>query len=76
MEYSLTFPETNREFKFVFEKNFPHEIVSWEETYKSGFGADSKELTTKAVRDKSVLLDYWNRNSTFDEVLREKLGIE
>ena len=76
MEYSLSFPETNREFKIVFERNFPHEIVSWEETYNSGFGADSKKLTTKAVRDKSVLLDYWNRNSTFDEVLREKLGIE
>ncbi len=76
MEYSLTFPETNREFKVVFEKDFPHEIVSWEESYSSGFGSNAKELVTRAVRNKSVMLDYWNKNSTFDEVLRQKLGIE
>ena len=76
MRYSLTFPDTNRQFNVVFEKNFPHEIVSWEEIYESGFGPDSKKLVTKAVRDKSVILDYWNRNSTFDEVLRGKLGLE
>lgn len=76
MIYSLSFPDTERKLSITFEKNFPYEIVSWEETYRSGFGADSKKLTTKAVRDKSVMLDYWNKNSTFDEVLREKMGLE
>ena len=76
MNYLLKFPDTRRKLSITFEKNFPYEIISWEETYKSGFGANPKELVTRAVRDKSVMLDYWNKNSTFDEVLREKMGIE
>lgn len=76
MQYSLSFPDTGRQFNIVFEKNFPHEIVSWEEIYKSGFGSGTKKLVTRSVRNKCVLLDYWNKNSTFDEVLREKMGLE
>lgn len=76
MNYLLKFSDTERKLSITFEKNFPYEIVSWEETYNSGFGNNSKELVTRAVRDKSVMLDYWNKNSTFDEVLREKMGIE
>ena len=76
MQYSLDFPETNRKFSIVFEKSFPHEINSWEESYKSGFGAGSKRLVTKATRNKSITLDYWNRNSNLDEILRSRLGIE
>jgi len=76
MNYLLKFSDTERKLSITFEKNFPYEIVSWEETYNSGFGKNSKELVTRAVRDKSVMLDYWNKNSTFDEVLREKMGIE
>lgn len=76
MNYLLKFSDTERKLRITFEKNFPYEIVSWEETYNSGFGNNSKELVTRAVRDKSVMLDYWNKNSTFDEVLREKMGIE
>lgn len=76
MNYLLKFPDTRRKLSITFEKNFPYEIISWEETYKSGFGSNAKELVTRAVRDKSVMLDYWNKNSTFDEVLREKMGIE
>lgn len=76
MNYSVKFPDTGRQLNITFEKDFPYEIISWEERYKSGFGRDSKELVTRAVRDKSVMLDYWNKNSTFDEVLREKMGIE
>jgi len=76
MSYSVKFPDTGRQLNITFEKNFPYEIISWEERYKSGFGPDSKELVTRAVRDKSVLLDYWNKNSTLDEVLREKMGLK
>jgi len=76
MNYSLKFPDTGRQLNITFEKNFPYEIISWEEIYKSGFGNNPKELVTRAVRDKSVMLDYWNKNNTFDEVLREKMGIE
>lgn len=76
MSYSLVFPDTGRKLNITFEKNFPYEIISWEEVYKSGFGQNSKELVTRAVRDKSIMIDYWNKNSTFDEVLRDKMGLE
>jgi len=76
MQYSLDFPDTNRKFTVVFNKGFPHEINSWEETYKSGFGPNAKHLVTKATKNKSINIDYWNRNSTLDEVLRSQLGIE
>ena len=76
MNYSVKFPDSGRQFNITFEKNFPFEIISWEEIYESGFGPDSKELVTRAVRNKSVMLDYWNKNTTFDEVIREKMGIE
>ena len=76
MQYSLVFPDTDRTLKIVFSKNFPYEINSWEESYKSGFGPDAKQLVTKATKNKSITLDYWNRNSTLDEILRSRLDIE
>ena len=76
MQYSLYFPDTDRRFNIVFNKSFPHEINSWEESYKSGFGASAKKLVTRATKNKSITLDYWNRNSNLDEILRSRLGIE
>ena len=76
MQYSLVFPDTDRTLKIVFSKNFPYEINSWEESYKSGFGPDAKQLVTKATKNKSITLDYWNRNSNLDEILRSRLDIE
>ena len=76
MEYKLSFPETNREFRVHFKKDFPHHIISWEEQYQSGFGEDVKTLVTRATRNKSIYSDYWNKNSINDVSLREELGIE
>jgi len=33
-------------------------------------------LKTTATKNKTILLDYWNKNSLEDEGLRKKLGIE
>lgn len=76
MQYKLEFPDSNREFKITFDKNFPHEIISWEEKYKSGFGPIAKTLITKAEKNKSLFTDYWNKNKTLDITLRKELGIE
>jgi hypothetical protein len=57
----------------VYNNVFPFEILSWEETFKSGFGPNSKILTTKATRLKTIKSAYWEKNSNVDESLRETL---
>lgn len=74
-DYKLTYPSSGRTLTITFNKDFPYEIVSWEETSKSGFGNEARELTTKATIDKTLVTDYWNKNKPMDRVLREELGI-
>lgn len=74
--YSLEYPDSDRTLAIRFKKAFPHEIESWEESYKSGFGADAQTLTTRAVAQKRKILDYWRRNSVADSALRAELGLE
>ena len=74
--YSLDYKDLGRKLSITFEKDFPHQIISWEETHKSGFGAGAKTLTTKATRKKSIMLDYWNKNNVADLPYREKLGLD
>lgn len=75
MVYKLNYPASDRSLEITFEKTFPYEIVSWEESYTSGFGTDAKRLTTKAVRNKILITDYWNKNKPADVLYREELGI-
>jgi hypothetical protein len=71
--YSISYPELDRTLKIVYNNVFPFEILSWEETFKSGFGPNSKILTTKATRLKTIKSAYWEKNSNVDESLRETL---
>lgn len=75
MDYTLVYDDSGRTMKITFGKLFPHHIISWDETYTSGFGPGAKTLTTKAVRNKSLISDYWNQNKNIDRELREKLGL-
>lgn len=76
MDYTLVYDDSGRTMKITFGKLFPYEILSWEETYKSGFGPGAKTLTTRAVKNKVLISDYWNQNKNIDRELREKLGLE
>ena len=73
--YTLAYPELSRTLSITFNTSFPHEIETWTETFKSGFGAGAKELTTKATKLKRIKSAYWGKNSNKDEVLREELGL-
>jgi len=72
--YSVDYPSINRQLIIRFQKQFPHEIESWEETQPGGFGG-SAPLTTKAVKTKTILLDYWNRHGNEDAHYRKELGL-
>ncbi|NIJ43984.1 ribosomal protein S17 [Wenyingzhuangia heitensis] len=74
--YKLTYPTLNRVLKITFENAFPYKIVEWTDTYKSGWGAKEKILTTKATLKKSMNVAYWQKNSNADVYLRKELGLE
>ena len=57
-----------------FEQAFPHRILGWNESYTNS--SDGRQIITRAVRDKSMLLDYWTHNSLADEALRDTLKLE
>ena len=73
--YKITYPELNRTLTIDFSSLFPYEISSWEDTYKDGYGANAKVLTTKATRLKTINSAYWSKNKNADEVLRETLQL-
>lgn len=74
--YTLNYPGLERTLQISFEKEFPHKITAWEETYRSGAGKDAKKLTTRATLDKTIMTDYWTQNSPEDSVLRKELNLE
>ncbi len=74
--YRLKYKNFDRVLSIRFEKEFPHKILGWEETYMSGFGANAKKMTTKATLNKTLITDYWSKNSNSDSYLRKELGLE
>lgn len=75
MVYTIQYKDNDRTLAIYFQKDFPYQILKWEETYQDGFGKDAKKLTTKAVKNKSIMIDYWNKNKNEDAYLRELLGL-
>lgn len=69
--YQIKYSE--RTLSITFDKDFPHQILSWEESYK---GIGGKELTTSATLDKTLHIDYWAKNSKADRYLRDSLNLE
>ena len=76
MQYHIDYPDNQRSLTIDFVQTFPHEIIGWEETFISGFGANTKSLTTRATKKQSILLDYWNKHDVADLHWRKKLGLQ
>lgn len=75
MSYSISYKEKQRTLTIYFNETFPHAIAGWEESYPDGFGKDKKILTTRAVKDKMLITDYWNHHNNSDAALRDSLGL-
>ncbi len=71
----IVYPELNRSLEIEFDCSFPYSILSWEETYVSGWGKSAKMLTTKARKKKSIKVDYWNKHKVEDSYWRKELGL-
>lgn len=74
--YTLNYPELNRSLKINFNTTFPFEILGWEETSITGYGASAKTLTTKATKLQTIKSAYWNKNTNADESLRTTLKLK
>lgn len=73
--YTVSYPELNRVLVINFNSEFPYEISGWEETFKSGFGANAKLLTTKATKLATIKSPYWTKNHNADSILRDTLQL-
>lgn len=73
--YNLNYPDLNRSLSIIFNPQFPFDILSWEETFISGYGESAKPLTTKATRIKTIKSDYWTKTKNDNSTLRESLGL-
>lgn len=76
MSYSVQYQSQQRTLTIYFNENFPYEIVGWEESYPDGFGKNKQTLTTRAVKNKALIIDYWNHNKNADLILRDSLGLD
>lgn len=72
MQYVIKYPVMQSTLRITFNKEFPHEIEGWEETRNVRSGP----RTTKATRNKRMMLAYWNHNNNADLPLRAELGLE
>lgn len=74
--YTIDYQSIDRKLRIFFERNFPHSILGWEETYQSGWGAKARELTTRARRTNTLITDYWTKNAVADSTYRKMLGLQ
>ncbi len=72
MRYTIEYPALARRFAIVFERAFPHRIQGFEDAFTDGRG---RRRRTAAVREKTILSDYWNRRFNRDAPLRAEFGL-
>jgi len=76
--YTIRYLNLSRSLTIKFEKDFPYQILAWEESYKPlAVNSNKKEtMITKAKRTNKIMLDYWNKNSVADSTYRHELRIK
>ena len=71
LKYSIYYPLLERRLIINATKEFPYTIESWEETISKG----EEKLITKAIKIKTILSKYWNKNGATDTKERKELGL-
>lgn len=70
--YSIQYLLDGRNINIRFDKNFPHQIVSWTERYTDNYGRIQE---TTARLEKQMYTDYWTKNKNAFLHLRDSLGL-
>jgi len=73
--YSIDYVDTDRKLTLNFSTTFPHQIESWEEEFKSGYGPNAKVLVSRGTKLKTLKTPYWRQNSNEFVRLRDSLGL-
>ena len=73
--YEINFPDVQRTLRIYFERNFPHRIQKWHETYRGLSGVGAKILTTSAVRTHTIMDPYWKHHTNKDRGRLKALGL-
>ena len=71
-QLEVTYSSGIRVLKIDFEKEFPYQIMGWEESQTKQDG--TKEIS-KATRKGLKIVDYWTKNKVEDEFLRKELNL-
>ena len=76
IKYSVQYQDLSRRLEIIYEEDFPHLILAWEEVYQPLKVNTSKNelMITKARRTNTIILDYWNKNGVADSTYR--IGFE
>lgn len=74
MNYTIHYPELKRDVEIIFEKEAPHHIIGWRDTYPSLF--DKQPRTTIAKRTHTIMDAYWQHNALQDQAMRQDLGLD
>jgi hypothetical protein len=73
--YEINFPDEQRTLQIYFEREFPHRIQKWHETYRGLDGMGAKVLTTSAARTHTIMDPYWKHHTNKDRRRLEALGL-
>ena len=71
VSYAVSLPDQERNLVIHYQKQFPHKILGWEET----FSEHGQKRETRAVLDKTLVIDYWRKNKNEFRYLRDSLGL-
>ncbi|MEM1257926.1 MAG: septum formation inhibitor Maf [Bacteroidota bacterium] len=73
--YTIDYKDTKRKLTLNFSPEFPYEIQSWEEEFKSGYGSNAKTFISKGTKLKTLKTPYWRQNSNRYTGLRDSLAL-
>jgi len=70
--YEIAYPALKRKLTIFYQKEAPHIIEGWTDTYMA---ISRQQMTTKATRKKTVLSPYWQQHGAKDVMLRKDLEL-
>lgn len=73
--YTLNYTDLNRSLSINFSTDFPYTIEGWTESFRSGYGTNSRELVSTAKRKKQIKTPYWQLNKNKDLIYRDSLEL-
>jgi len=73
MVLDMTMLSLDRKKSITFQKEAPHYILQWEDSYPSAF--DHQVRTTKATLRSRHMLDYWNLNKPINNIMRDSIQV-